>query len=483
MEPDGNFDVYIHGSPEHLDAIREIHAHHEQRRDQFRQKHTDVYEEFEHVHLELDALSNELHHLTEHGVSLDANFSKYGYDAHLRTREPDSSASSITRTSSDHGQRDWAAERINGRSLKMWKRPVVRQYLHKGLLWRSSELQEVASFELFVDLLYVGIIAIVGDNASENPTGLGLLHFIITFTIGWKMWSDLQVVISWLETDDILQRFLVMFVMVCLFGYTLNIVESFDSTWTQMIAFYLTQRLFVAAYLVWTGFIIPMVRGFMAVQATVAVVCSALWIASIHVEYPSQLAIIWIAMVMDLFAPAIIILISRRGQGLNSRIAPKMKQWFDFFPALNIEHKTERTNAFVTLVFGYSVVALLYQNKAAFGINAFFGKAVLGLIQAFSFNWLYFEIDGWNIHTHAIRRHFVSSMLWITIHLPFIMSYVLAGASLSKLVLAHDCGDTDLESLAENYVGRSEEDIPPGLRWFYSAGLGIALICMSKSLL
>ena len=67
----------------------------------------------------------------------------------------------------------------------------------------------------------------------------------------------------------------------------------------------------------------------------------------------------------------------------------------------------ERTNAFVTLVFGYSVVALLFQNKAAYGINAyvihpissdcltqkrFFGKAVLGLIQAFSFNWLYFEI-------------------------------------------------------------------------------------------
>lgn len=31
----------------------------------------------------------------------------------------------------------------------------------------------------------------------------------------------------------------------------------------------------------------------------------------------------------------------------------------------------ERTNAFVTLVFGYSVVALLFQNKAAYGINAY----------------------------------------------------------------------------------------------------------------
>lgn len=33
--------------------------------------------------MELDALSKELHLLTEHGVALDANFSKFGYSAHL----------------------------------------------------------------------------------------------------------------------------------------------------------------------------------------------------------------------------------------------------------------------------------------------------------------------------------------------------------------------------------------------------------------
>lgn len=116
------------------------------------------------------------------------------------TRELGSSASSMSRRSSDHGQRDWDAERRKGRSLKLWKRPVVRQYLHKGLIWRSSELQEVASFELFVDLLYVGIIAIIGDQAVEHPTGSGLLQFTIVFSIGWKIWSDLQIITSWLGT-------------------------------------------------------------------------------------------------------------------------------------------------------------------------------------------------------------------------------------------------------------------------------------------
>jgi hypothetical protein len=38
-------------------------------------------------------------------------------------------------------------------------------------------------------------------------------------------------------------------------------------------------------------------------------------------------------------------------------------------------------------VFGYSILTILFQSRASFGINAFFGKGVLGLIQAFIFNW------------------------------------------------------------------------------------------------
>ena len=173
------------------------------------------------------------------------------------------------------------------------------------------------------------------------------------------------------------------------------------------------------------------------------------------------------------------IILKRWAEKEHPEFCDKYIHWFDFFPAMNIEHKTERTNAFVTLVFGYSVIALLFQNQAAYGINAFFGKAVLGLIQAFCFNWLYFEIDAWNVHTHAIRRHVMSSMIWMTAHLPFIMGYVLAGAALSKLVLTTDCDDANVEDLTDAYHSKSESELSPGLRWFYCCGLGIALLCMT----
>lgn len=61
--------------------------------------------------------------------------------------EPESSTTSIlSEGTSDH--HDWEAERTTGYTLKFYRKPVVRQYFHKGLLWRAPESEEVASFEV-----------------------------------------------------------------------------------------------------------------------------------------------------------------------------------------------------------------------------------------------------------------------------------------------------------------------------------------------
>ncbi|KAG4435489.1 hypothetical protein IFR05_009028 [Cadophora sp. M221] len=481
--PDEPFDLVISGSPEHLDHLRTAHNHHENRREELKQKHgEEAFDEFENVRAELEALGSELHMLTDHAVSLDASFSKYGYSAHLRSydhSEPGSSASSISGFHDpDHEKRDWEAEKRNGRIMKVYKKPTVRQYFHKGLLWRASETTEVASFELFVDLLYVGILAINGDHVGEDPTGHELLRFSITFIMSWKIWSDLALVISWFETDDILQRVSVIVIMVCLFGLTTNMIEGLHDTYTMLVSFYLASRFFMGTYYLMLAGTVPMVRGVMIMQAILTIIPGVLWIGSTQVEYPQRLGLIWTAIVIDLTAGMLFIVVIRGGKFLSKRLGEWSDRVFEFYPAVNIEHKTERTNAFVALVFGYSVVAIIYQNAAHFGLNAFFGKAALGLVQAFCFNWIYFELDGADLFQHAIRRNVASAMLWGSVHLPFIMSFVLAAGSLSKLVVATDCHDAELEDLTEFYQHKSEHEIPIGLRWFYCAGLGIALFCM-----
>jgi low temperature requirement protein LtrA len=128
-------------------------------------------------------------------------------------------------------------------------------------------------------------------------------------------------------------------------------------------------------------------------------------------------------------------------------------------------------------VFGYTVVAMIYQSNIA-GIDAFFGKAIMGILQAFCFNWLYFEIDAANISSHAIRRHKISALLWNLAHLPFIMSFVLGSGALARLILVRDTHGTHVDMLTDLYRARSERDIAIGIRWFYCGGYGVALLSM-----
>jgi hypothetical protein len=122
---DDSFELILHGSAEHLEAIRELHAHHETKRDELRGQHGELFEQFDHVKSELDALAAEIHNVTAHAVSLDASFDRYGYSAHLRTKDDDSSESQ-----SLHSDHPSAKEKHKDRHvdpIQFFKRPTVRQ--------------------------------------------------------------------------------------------------------------------------------------------------------------------------------------------------------------------------------------------------------------------------------------------------------------------------------------------------------------------
>ncbi|KAJ2905141.1 bacterial low temperature requirement A protein-domain-containing protein [Zalerion maritima] len=417
--------------------------------------------------------------------ALESNFKRFGFKADVRTIESGRPGGGATTTISrsaiskaSWGSGEGAPPRCQPGNIRLWKRPVVRQYFHKGLLWRAEEETTVMSFELFFDLLYVGIIAINGDHVAEEADGHELLRFVATFGMSWKIWQDVAQLMSWFEVDDVLQRVEIVFLIACLLGFTTNMLHAFHSerdTYTQLVAFYLTARLFNAAYCLVTMLLVPAVKGMMVSQAIIIAIPSVLWIASIHVEMPQRLALVFIALSFDIFGSAVVIIMFRYSRTHPTRLAAKIDRFFEFYPAVNIEHKVERTNAFVTLVLGYSVVVVLYQNEG-WGLDAFLGKAILGLIQAFVFNWIYFEIDGANISSHAIRRQVWTALLWQNAHIPYVMGYILGAAALSKLVLGTDCANAEEDTLTEFYRERSEPEIHDGLRYLYCSGLGIALL-------
>jgi low temperature requirement protein LtrA len=97
-----------------------------------------------------------------------------------------------------------------------------------------------------------------------------------------------------------------------------------------------------------TGILLPNIRGTMMTSAALVLVSVALWIGSIHVEWPNQLALIFIAIAVDLFGSIALIWLQRAAT--RKGVLKPLARWFEFFPAINIEHRVERNNAFVSLV-------------------------------------------------------------------------------------------------------------------------------------
>ncbi len=163
-------DVVEHGSDAHINYLRQVHSHHEGRRDEMRARLGDAASEWEETHRQLTSVSMELEKLARRESALDHNFDKFGYNKHLRTYDgvlgdgggvgggsgAGGAATSGVSTPGDLETRGDEKRHRHGRgdSTKLFKMPVVRQWFHRGVIWRAAGQTEIMAIELFFDLLY-----------------------------------------------------------------------------------------------------------------------------------------------------------------------------------------------------------------------------------------------------------------------------------------------------------------------------------------
>jgi low temperature requirement protein LtrA len=147
----------------------------------------------------------------------------------------------------------------------------------------------------------VGVIAAIGDTASESATASSLLHYLFTYTMSARMWADITNMNNWFETGDVVQRLCIMFILLCILGFTTNVANAFESSETAMVTFYLGERVLQGVYFLWVAALVPTIRGVMVCQTGLILVTTAIWIISVHLEYPGRLGLMIPAVLLDLF--------------------------------------------------------------------------------------------------------------------------------------------------------------------------------------
>lgn len=107
------------------------------------------------------------------------------------------------------------------------QRPILRQWHFNGKIYREAKERVSSRFELFFDLLFVGIIHQLAESTAENPTGMGLAKYILTFCPAYSIWSDVRDIINQFANDDVTQRNYILWTMILLVGYANN-ASSFE---------------------------------------------------------------------------------------------------------------------------------------------------------------------------------------------------------------------------------------------------------------
>ncbi|KAK9452012.1 bacterial low temperature requirement A protein-domain-containing protein [Limtongia smithiae] len=341
-------------------------------------------------------------------------------------------------------------EKKHNRSL--FRQPLALQWIESGrVVKRSEEERQAGRFELFLDLLFVAILANFAEDLAEDVRGANLVKYILIFAPTWHIWSDLRELMNSFYNDDLTQRFLILWIMALLVMYANNATLVAEEIGAMRAA----------------------VGSYLAARASTNLMHLFYSFASYHHRPQQRLWCILSSICLCVYIPLFTESVSLRAKIAVAAIGISMEEicWvFCYSPAakkmlkakyvtaVDISHEVDRFAAFYIIVLGEYLYAIVVGSPAAVGFNLRLLRAVWTLIIAFCLNWLYVNNDGSEMCTHPMRHSVNAAFAWIVIHLPLAAS-LLAG------------GHVAAQSSTEDELSRAET-------WLLCGGIGTGVFCL-----
>ncbi|KAK9366391.1 Low temperature requirement A [Lipomyces kononenkoae] len=344
----------------------------------------------------------------------------------------------------------------------LFRQPLALQWLEDGKLVKRSESERQAGrFELFLDLLYVAILANFAENLAENVTGVALVKYILILAPTWHIWSDLRELMNSFYTDDMSQRIFILWIMALLVVYGNNatlVGENIHAMWATVGSYLVARISSMAIHLIYSFSSYhhrPQQRLWFSLSIVCLCIYMPLFFESVSIQ--SKIAVASVAIVFEecvwvfCYSP-------------TSKRILRVK----YSTAVDIPHEIDRFAAFFIIVLGEFVYAIVVGSPAAVGFNDRLLRAIWTLIIAFCLNWLYVHNDGAIKCLHPLRHSVYTAFPWIILHLPLSAS-LLAGGHVA--------------AMSATFVELQRGDL-----WLLCGGLGagmvflyaIALLCKSQ---
>lgn len=336
-------------------------------------------------------------------------------------------------------------------------RPHALNYFKDGVLYRTKGERSSEKTELFLDLMYVGIVANLAGAATEKGDGAALLEYILLFIPAWTVWADIKDFTNYYYNEDLSQKLYIFWILVLLTLYANsheNVLESVSGAAYTIVPYMLARLSLAAGFFIYSLYI-PEHRPQQRLYGTFLIITSCLWIPVIFIGTRAKIGVSIAIMVLEQVSFLV-------------AFHPFTKKLLKvtMSTALNLEHEVERLSAFTTIAIGEYLYKLVASNPLGPGLSFRFARGVFLLIIAYCIFWFYNYGSTCHRATHALRNTGATAICWIYAHLPLI----------AAIVLSADAGG-DLLEREGGYDEETEEASLLGLSFFFTGGICVAM-CM-----
>ncbi|KAK9479728.1 bacterial low temperature requirement A protein-domain-containing protein [Lipomyces japonicus] len=334
----------------------------------------------------------------------------------------------------------------------LFRQPLALQWFEgKTLMKRLEGERQAGRFELFLDLLYVAIVANLADNLVEHVSGVNLVKYILILAPTWHVWSDLRELMNSFYTDDLAQRVLILWIMALLvmYGNNATLVDKDIGAMRSTVGAYIAARFTSMTVHLIYSFASYHHRAQQRLWFCLSFICLCIYIPLFFesISFRSKIAVTSVAIVLEevvwvfCYSPA-----AKRLLRAN------------YTTAVDIAHEVDRFAAFFIIVLGEYLYSIVVRSPAAIGFNDRLVRAIWTLIIAFCLNWLYVHNDGSIQGQHPFQHSIYASFLWVVLHLPLIAS-LLAGGHVAA-------------------ISTESSELHIGQRWLLCGGIGTGLIIL-----
>jgi low temperature requirement protein LtrA len=279
--------------------------------------------------------------------------------------------------------------------------------------------------ELFYDLAFVVVVAVLGERLYSDLTWTGLASFAGYFALLWWLWASHTFYADRYDTDDVVYRLLATAQMMAVLVMAAALTSGPAESTMAFSAGYASARLVLLAMYARVYRHVAETRRLVGGYLVGFGLAAVLWTASIFVPEPGRFALWAVALSVDLATPWVM----RRQQAAVP---------------LDVSHLPERFGLFTILVLGESLAAVMTGLRHLDWALDPVLTAAFGIALATTLWWMYFDnAEGSVVRRSDADRRTWRPTAWIYTHLPLAAALAALGVALDHAVSAAGHGGMD----------------------------------------